>query len=385
MDNFTFYNPTRVIFGKGAISNLPGYLPSEQTILMLYGGGSIKKNFVYTAVQAALSGFRVVEFGGITSNPEYETCSQVIELVLREKIGFILAVGGGSVIDAAKLIAAAAQNPKVDAWDIVTKKAPFNGALPVGVVLTLAATGSEMNNISVISRLSTQEKFAFSSDALFPHFAILDPHTTDSLPVNQIRNGLVDAFIHVGEQYMTFHNHNPLVDRQAEAIFNTLIEVASDALLIPANYNARAAYMWCATQALNGHLRCGAVQDWATHRIGHELTALYGLAHAETLAPIWISLLRYKMQDKLEKLVQYGQRVWNLQGKNHQELAEQAIAKTELFFNRVGMPTHLKDYNIDVEEAAREIEHRFTERAVVWGERQDVTPKRSAEIVRNAV
>jgi len=385
LDNFTFYNPTRVIFGKGAISNLPGYLPSEQTILMLYGGGSIKKNFVYTAVQAALSGFRVVEFGGISSNPDYETCSQVIELVLREKIGFILAVGGGSVIDASKLIAAAAQNPQVDAWDIVTKKAPFNGALPVGVVLTLAATGSEMNNISVISRLSTQEKFAFSSDALFPRFAILDPHTTDSLPVNQIRNGLVDAFIHVGEQYMTFPNHNPLVDRQAEAIFNTLIEVASDALLIPANYNARAAYMWCATQALNGHLRCGAVQDWATHRIGHELTALYGLAHAETLAPIWISLLRYKMQDKLEKLVQYGQRVWNLQGGNQQELAEQAIAKTELFFNRIGMPTHLKDYNINVEEAAREIEHRFTERAVVWGERQDVTPKRSAEIVRNAV
>lgn len=384
MDNFIFYNPTRIIFGKGTIASLPSQLPAGQAVLLLYGGGSIKKSFVYNDVKAALSGYRVVEFGGIPSNPDYDTCVQAVQVVLREKIDFILAVGGGSVIDAAKFIAAAAKNPQVDAWDIVIKRVIVNNALPVGVVLTLAATGSEMNNISVISRKSTQEKYAFTSDAIFPQFSILDPHTTDTLPVAQIRNGLVDAFIHTGEQYMTFSNHTPLQDRQAEAIFSTLIEVSSAALQIPADYQARAAYMWCATQALNGHLRCGTPQDWATHRIGHELTALYGVAHAESLAPIWVALLRYKMNSKLEKLAQYGRRVWSLQGANDRELAEKAVVKTDLFFNSLGMPTHLNQYNINVEEAAQEIERRFSERGVVWGEKQDITPEVSKEIVRLA-
>lgn len=190
MVNFTFFNPTRIVFGKGSIASLPTYLPADHSILMLYGGGSIKKNFIYEDVKAALAGYRVIEFSGVPSNPEYEICLQAVDVVLREKIGFILAVGGGSVIDAAKFIAAAARNPQVEAWDIVSKKAPFSGALPVGVVLTLAATGSEMNNISVISRQSTQEKYAFSSDALYPQFSILDPQTTYTLPVKQIRNGL---------------------------------------------------------------------------------------------------------------------------------------------------------------------------------------------------
>jgi NADP-dependent alcohol dehydrogenase len=384
LDNFIFYNPTRIIFGKGTIASLPSQLPAGQAVLLLYGGGSIKKSFVYNDVKAALSGYRVVEFGGIPSNPDYDTCVQAVQVVLREKIDFILAVGGGSVIDAAKFIAAAAKNPQVDAWDIVIKRVIVNNALPVGVVLTLAATGSEMNNISVISRKSTQEKYAFTSDAIFPQFSILDPHTTDTLPVAQIRNGLVDAFIHTGEQYMTFSNHTPLQDRQAEAIFSTLIEVSSAALQIPADYQARAAYMWCATQALNGHLRCGTPQDWATHRIGHELTALYGVAHAESLAPIWVALLRYKMNSKLEKLAQYGRRVWSLQGANDRELAEKAVVKTDLFFNSLGMPTHLNQYNINVEEAAQEIERRFSERGVVWGEKQDITPEVSKEIVRLA-
>ncbi|KPL81101.1 aldehyde reductase [Ornatilinea apprima] len=385
MDNFSFYNPTRIVFGKGSIANLPTQLATDQSILMLYGGGSIKKNFIYNDVKAALAGYRVIEFGGVPSNPEYEVCMQAADVVLREKIGFILAVGGGSVIDAAKFIAAVARNPQVEAWDIVSKKAPLRGALPIGVVLTLAATGSEMNNISVISRKSTQEKYAFSSDALYPQFSILDPQTTYTLPVEQIRNGLVDAFIHAGEQYMTFPNRNPLVDRQAEAIFSTLIEIAQDALRTPADYDARAAYMWCATQALNGHLRCGAPQDWATHRIGHELTALYGLAHAESLAPIWISLLRYKLEDKMEKLAQYGRRLWNLKMPDPRALAGQAIDRTEAFFNSIGMPTHLREFGVDAEAAAREIEHRFTERNVVWGENQDITPEVSAEIVRQAV
>ncbi|NMC55403.1 MAG: iron-containing alcohol dehydrogenase [Chloroflexi bacterium] len=384
MDNFTFFNPTRIVFGKGAIASLPKYLPADHSILMLYGGGSIKKNFIYDHVKSALAGYRVIEFGGVPSNPEYEVCMQAVDVVLREKVSFILAVGGGSVIDAAKFIAAAARNPQVEAWDIVSKKVPFSGALPVGVVLTLAATGSEMNNISVISRQSTQEKYAFSSDSLYPQFSILDPQTTYTLPVKQIRNGLVDAFIHVGEQYMTYPNNNPLVDRQAEAVFSTLVEVAPGALRAPADYDARAAYMWCATQALNGHLRCGAPQDWATHRIGHELTALYGLAHAESLAPIWISLLRYKLEHKVEKLAQYGRRVWNLETSDPRSLAGQAIEKTEAFFNSTGMPTHLREFGVDAKAAAREIERRFTERKVVWGEKQDITPEASAEIVLKA-
>lgn len=384
MDNFTFFNPTRIVFGKGAIASLPKYLPTDHSILMLYGGGSIKKNFIYDHVKSALAGYRVIEFGGVPSNPEYEVCMQAVDVVLHEKISFILAVGGGSVIDAAKFIAAAARNPQVEAWDIVSKKVPFSGALPVGVVLTLAATGSEMNNISVISRQSTQEKYAFSSDSLYPQFSILDPQTTYTLPVKQIRNGLVDAFIHVGEQYMTYPNNNPLVDRQAEAVFSTLVEVAPGALRAPADYDARAAYMWCATQALNGHLRCGAPQDWATHRIGHELTALYGLAHAESLAPIWISLLRYKLEHKVEKLAQYGRRVWNLETSDPRSLAGQAIEKTEAFFNSTGMPTHLREFGVDAKAAAREIERRFTERKVVWGEKQDITPEASAEIVLKA-
>lgn len=183
---------------------------------------------------------------------------------------------------------------------------------------------------------------------------------------------------------MTYPNKNPLVDRQAEAVFSTLVEVAPSALHAPADYDARAAYMWCATQALNGHLRCGAPQDWATHRIGHELTALYGLAHAESLAPIWISLLRYKLEDKMEKLAQYGRRVWNLETSDPRSLAGQAIDRTEAFFNSTGMPTHLRDFGVDAETSAREIERRFIERNVVWGEKQDITPEASAEIVRQA-
>ena len=376
MQNFVYKNPTEILFGKGMIREIAGRIPKDRSVLFLYGGGSIKVNGVYEQVKAALKGHRVTEFGGIEANPLYETCLKAVEMVKKEKIGFVLAVGGGSVLDAAKFIAAAACFTGQDLWSILREHgANVKAALPVGTVLTLPATGSEANGNSVISRKATQEKLHFFSTHVYPQFSVLDPETTFSLPVKQVRNGIVDAFVHVMEQYMTYPANAPLQDRMAESLLQTLIEVAPAVLKKPKDYGARATFMWSATLALNTLIGCGVPQDWSTHMIAHELTAFYGLDHAETLAIILPRVWQYKLTAKKKKLEQYGRRVWNV------KTAKEAIVKTEAFFHSMRMPTRFGDYKISAREAARKVRERFAERDSVFGEHSDITPNAVEKII----
>ncbi len=385
MDNFNFYNPTRIVFGKGTIAQLKDLVPHGKKILMTYGGGSIKRNGVYDQVMDALKGFEVLEFGGIEPNPLYETLMKAVKLVKEEGIEFLLSVGGGSVLDGTKFIAAAVcLTDEVDPWDILTGDVEVKEAMPLASVLTLPATGSESNGNSVISRKENDEKLSFASEEVFPIFSILDPETTFSLPQKQVRNGIVDTYVHVMEQYCTYPNQAPLQDRQAEAILKSVIETAQAALQTPPDYQARAAYMWNATQALNTLIGKGVPQDWATHGIGHELTAFYGVAHAESLALVQPSLLRHEKEAKREKLLQYAQRVWGLDTSDEDAAIEAAIQKTEEFYHSVGMPTQLRDYNIDAEEAVERIKERFIHRGFQRGERNQIDAEATAEILRMA-
>jgi NADP-dependent alcohol dehydrogenase len=377
MNNFTYKNPTEIIFGKGTIGEIGARVPRDVPVLFVYGGGSIKRNGVYEQVVAALKSHRVIEFPGIEPNPTCETCLRAVDGVRQQKIGFLLAVGGGSVIDGAKFIAAAACYQSADPWEILrTHGDSVKAALPVGTVLTLPATGTESNGNSVVSRKATAEKRAFVSRHVFPVFSVLDPTTTFTLPVKQIRNGIVDAFVHVMEQYMTYPVAAPLQDRMAEAILQTLVEVGPRTLAAPKDYEARASFMWCATLALNTLISCGVPQDWTTHMIGHELTAFYGLDHAETLAVVLPGVWTHQLKHKRGKLEQYGRRVWAVGG------AEAAIEATEKFFNSLGMPTRLKDYGITAEDAAGRVQARFTERKAAYGEHGDVTAEAAAAILR---
>ncbi len=377
MQNFIYKNPTEILFGRGMIAEVAGRVSADAPVLFLYGGGSIKRNGVYDQVKAALKKHRVVEFGGVEANPLYETCLAAVDVVKRERVGFILAVGGGSVLDAGKFIAAAACFSGADPWDILRSGGKaVQAALPVGTVLTLSATGSEANGNSVISRRATQEKLPFTSNHSFPVFSVLDPETTFTLPPKQVRNGVVDAIAHVMEQYMTFPADAPLQDRMAESVLQTLVEVGPVTLAEPKNYEARAAFMWSATLALNTLLGCGVPQDWATHMIGHELTAFYGLDHAETLAVVMPGVWQHKLAQKKAKLEQYGRRVWNVAS------AKAAIEKTEAFFNSIGMPTRLQAYNISAEEAVAKISARFAERKATFGEHGDIDSAAAAAILR---
>lgn len=384
MNNFNFHNPTRIIFGKGTIAELSKYIPKKAKILLTYGGGSIKSNGVYDQVIKALKKREVLEFGGIEVNPDYDTLMKAVKLVRKKKVDFLLAVGGGSVIDGTKFIAVAAPYSGKKPWNLLAKNKArdLKTALPLGTILTLPATGSEMNRNSVISRRSTEEKFAFASELLYPAFSILDPETTFSLPPKQVRNGLVDAFIHVMEQYVTYPVGATLQDRQAEAILQTLIEISPKAMQIPPNYDARASFMWAATNALNHLIGAGVPTDWATHAIGHELTAFYGLSHAESLAVVMPYMLWYKRDKKAAKLAGYAQRVWKLREKNPQDMISLAIEKTAAFFLSLGMPTTLTAYSIDPEEAAQRIQERFTIRGTVLGEHADILPEDVAAILR---
>jgi NADP-dependent alcohol dehydrogenase len=379
MQNFTFYNPVKIVFGKGSIAKLSALVPSDGKVLLAFGGGSIMKNGVYDQVVAALKGRSVVEFGGIEANPRYETLMKAVELVKREDIRFLLSVGGGSVLDGVKFIAAAVPFEGADPWEILSQGAPVKKALPLGAVLTLPATGSEMNSNSVVSREATKEKLAFSARAVFPQFSILDPETTYSLPPRQIANGVVDAFAHVTEQYMTYPADAPLQDRMAEAVLSTLIEIGPEAMNSPPNYEAKANLMWAATMALNGIISVGVPQDWATHGIGHELTALYGLDHAQTLAVVMPAMFRHQKARKREKLLQYAERVWGIQQGGEDERIEKVIEQTEAFFKSLGVKTRLAEYG--VAGGWEEVSDRLEKRGTKLGEHRDLGPAEVREIL----
>jgi NADP-dependent alcohol dehydrogenase len=360
MENFSYYNPVKIIFGRQTIAKLANEIPANAKVLLTYGGGSIKQNGVYDQVKAALAGFDHVEFGGIEPNPHYETCMKAVELIRKEKVTFLLAAGGGSVVDGTKLMAAAV-NFEGDPWDIVAKRAPFTAALPIGVALTLPATGTEMNGNSVVTRAATQEKLSFSSPLVYPKFSILDPETTFSLPPRQISNGVVDAFVHVAEQYMNPPENAPLQDYYAESILKVLIEEGAKALSTPLDYNVRANVMWAATMALNGLIACGVPQDWSTHEIGHELTALYGLDHGQTLAVVMPGVWRTLRAQKFDKLLQMGERVFGLTKGSAEERAEAAIDATENFFRSLGTKTRLSEYGLNA-SAIEPVAQRFATR-----------------------
>lgn len=382
MNNFEFHNPVKVIFGKDQLKKISAQIPENKRILLIYGGGSILKNGVYDAITKALTGYTVLEFSGIEPNPTYETAMKAVELIKAENIDFLLAVGGGSVIDATKFIAAAAVFNGEDPWDILAKRGPVKSALPFGAVLTLPATGSEMNSGSVMTRESTLEKLAFMSPLVFPVFSFLLPEAAATLPKRQVANGVVDAFMHTMEQYMTYPANAPLQDRFAESILQTLIEVGPKAYANPADYEAMSNLMWSATMALNGLIGCGVPQDWAVHMMGHELTAQFGIDHARTLAIIAPNHYTYNLESKKEKLAQYGERVWGITNGSSDEKALAAIEKTVAFFHSLDIDTKLSEYTKTYQGTAQTISKRFTDRG--WaglGERQSLKPADVEKIV----
>ena len=381
MLNFTYHNPVKIVFGRGSIAQLPRLVPADAKILMIYGGGSIKQNGVYDQIIAALKRNPPAEFGGIEPNPRYETCLKAVEQVRAEGFDFLLGVGGGSSLDAAKFIAAASVYKGKNPWDMMTNWARVPAdSLPVGCVLTLPATGSEMNGGAVVSREETKEKLFFNSPHSFPRFSILDPETTYTLPSRQTANGVVDAFIHTTEQYLTIPADAPLQDRQAEAILLTLIEEGPKVLAEPRNYDVRANLMWCATQALNGLIGSGVPQDWATHAMGHELTALYGVDHAQSLAVVLPGMLRHQRERKRAKLLQYAERVWQLCDGDDDSRVDRAIERTEEFFRSLGVGTRLSDYDIPA-EAVELVASRLEKRRMKLGEHQDLTENDVKEIL----
>ena len=382
MQNFTFCNPVKIVFGKGTIANLNELIDPKAKILLTYGGGSIKKNGVYRQVRAALKKRKVVEFGGIEPNPTYETCMKAVRLGRKEKINFLLAVGGGSVLDGSKFIAAAISCKGKDPWEIVKSYGQVvKSAISMGTVLTLPATGSEMNAFGVISRLSTTEKLAFGSPHTYPKFSILDPQTTYSLDKKQLRNGIVDTFVHVAEQYATVDLNTALQDKYAEAVFKTLVEIAPAVMSGKKDYDARANFMWCATQALCGLLSCGVKGDWSTHGIGHEITAFFGLAHAETLAIVLPAMWKYEIKNKGAKLAKLAENVYGVKKGSTKQKAAAAIEHTVKFFHSVGMPTSLKAYGITLKDAEKVV-NRFADRGSILGENKDIDPKAVRKILR---
>ena len=380
MLNFTFKNQTEILFGKGQLSEVSSRLPEQAKVLFLYGGGSIKKNGIYDKVTTALEGANVIEFQGVEPNPEFQTLMKAVDVARENDVNFILAVGGGSVIDGAKFVAAAV-NFEGDPWDILVKGAAFENPLPIGAVLTLPATGSESNGNSVVNRKETSQKRAFSSETVQPVFAVLDPEFTYSLPPRQVSNGVVDAFVHVIEQYLTYPVNAPLQDRFAEGILQTLVQEGPKALATPEDYDVRANVMWSATMALNGLIGSGVVHDWATHMIGHELTALYDIDHARTIAIVLPGMLDCRREGKQEKLLQYADRVWGLTQGTNDEIIDAAIAKTREFFEAMGIKTRLTDYGLDASSIDKVIEQLEAHGMTALGEKQDVDLAMSRKIL----
>ena len=379
MQNFTFYNPTRILFGSGRIANIAREIPAKARVLITYGGGSIVKSGTLAEVRAALNGFTVFEFAGIEPNPTYETLMKAVELARRENIDFLLAVGGGSVIDGTKFIAAAipfAGEP----WDILAKRAKISSAVPFGGVLTLPATGSEMNNGAVITLRASNDKLAFSNGLLFPRFSVLDPTKTYTLPARQVANGVVDAFVHITEQYLTYPADAKVQDRFAEGLLLTLIEDGPKALLEPENYDVRANLMWTATLALNGLIGAGVPNDWATHMLGHELTAVHGLDHAQTLAVVLPAMLQVRREEKRGKLLQYAERVWGLRDGDEDARIDQAIERTRQFFEALQVPTRLSGYGIGKEAIPALIAQLERHGMVALGEHQNFSLEASRQV-----
>ncbi|KJR44501.1 putative oxidoreductase YqhD [Desulfosporosinus sp. I2] len=388
MFDFDFYNPTRILFGKDRLEGIDKYVPADATVLITYGGGSAKRSGTIDKVKTTLGNRKVYEFGGIEPNPRYETLVKAVEIVRNENIDFILAVGGGSVIDGTKFITLASYY-KGDSRDLLKygfMPIPFDvvsKVVPFGTVLTLPATGSEMNSGAVISY--EHGKFPVMCELAFPKFSILDPTITFTLPKMQVANGVIDAFVHTTEQYLTYPVDGKVQDRIAEGILQTLIEIGETTVAEPENYDARANHVWCATLALNGIVGAGVPQDWATHMIGHELTALFGIDHGQTLAIVLPSLLEVRREQKRAKLLQYAERVWHIESGNEEEKVDLAIQKTREFFESLGVKTHLSQYGVGANKIPVVIEQLKAHGMTALSETQDLTLDISQKILEGAV
>lgn len=385
MNNFSFRNPTKIHFGKGQIAKIKEEIPADARVLITYGGGSIKKNGVLEQVYAALENITFFEFGGIEPNPHFETLMKAVELVKQEKITYLLAVGGGSVVDGTKFIAAAAEYPNDPLEMLPTKGSQIRHALPLGCVLTLPATGSEMNGNAVITRWATKDKIGIFSELIRPAFSILDPETTYSLPARQVGNGVVDAMVHILEQYMTYPVNGKVQDYYAESLLKILMEDGPQALTDPMNYDVRANIMWAATQALNGTLSLGMPGDWSIHAIGHQITALYGLDHAQTLAIVLPAVWSYKKAQKKAKLLQYADHVLGIKAANDDQCATLAIEKTRSFFELMGVPTRFSAYGLDATAIPAIVEKLRQHGRLKLGEHGDITPDDVAQLLQLAL
>lgn len=385
MLNFTFQNPTRIHFGNDQIKAISKEIPLDAKVLVTYGGGSIKSNGVYEQVVTALSEHNWVEFSGIEPNPTYDTLIKALDVINEHKVDYILAVGGGSVVDGSKFIAAAAVFEGDDPWDILSKYAPITKALPMGAVLTLPATGSESNGGAVITRNGS--KLSFGSPLVRPEFAVLDPAVSLSLSDRQISNGVVDAFVHIMEQYMTYSINAKVQDRFSEGLLLTLIEEGPKALKpeTKADLDIRGNIMWSATMALNGLIGAGVPHDWATHMIGHELTAAHGVDHARSLSIVLPAVMKVLREDKRSKLLQYAERVWNITAADEDEKIDQAIAMTEAFFKTMEVPTTLTDAGITAVDIDNLIAKLEKHGMIALGERQNITLEVSRKILETSL
>lgn len=375
---FSYHNPTSIQFGEGQIKSIVNFISKEQKVLVVYGGGSIKNNGVYDQVKAALDGYTWLEFSGIEPNPTVETLNKAVELIKSEKIDFVLAVGGGSVIDGCKYLVAAALYDG-DAWDFLDGSANVEKALPLGAILTLPATGSESNMASVVSKKETDEKRFFFSPLVFPKFAVLDASVMSTLNDRQLANGLVDAFVHTCEQYVTYPTTSLVNDGYAQTLLKGLVLLAN-------TWEDRNTPVWqenlmhIANQALNGLIGSGVPQDWATHMIGHELTAFYGIDHARSLAVVQPQLFRVMLEDKKEKIAQMGETVFGIKDDN-----EAVIKAIESLYEKVGISTNLNDYEIDDKVIENIISALEAHGMVALGENANLTLDKSEQILKMAM
>ena len=380
--NFTFQSPTKIIFGKGAVGALKREIPIDKRLLLLYGCQSLKKYGAYDSIKKALADrAEVFEFSGITSDPEYDYLLKCVDFIKTNKIDYILAAGGGSVIDAAKFVALASLYDG-EPWNIVECfGACCKKALPLAVVVTLPASGSEVNRDAVISRTSKKAKLPLGNPAVYPEFAILDPELTFSLPSEQTANGILDTFVHVLEQYLTYQVNAKLQDRFAESILTTLIEDGPVAMNEPENYEARSNLMLSSSMAMNGFLRAGVPMDWATHMISHEITSLFGITHARALAIVIEPYLNYCKEKKFQKLLQYSRRVWNIYEADENKAIDASIKMTMDFFKSLGFKTKLSDYDLTDKDVEKITKQLISHRMVKLGENRDITPEAVASFL----
>lgn len=377
MQNFVFQNPTKLVFGAGQIALLSELINKDRKVLLTFGGGSVKRNGVYDQVKEALKDHKTIEFWGIEPNPKVETLRKAVVLGLEEKVDLILAVGGGSVLDGTKLIAAGIAMPEKDPWKIV-KSGNAEKQIAFASVMTLPATGSEMNNGAVISSLERNEKFAFRG--AYPEFSILDPKATYSLPAKQIANGLADIVVHCFEQYMTTTGQSRVLDRWAEGVIATVMEIAPLIRENQTDYTVMSDYMYSATMALNNFIRMGVTQDWVTHQIGHELTALHGVDHGESLAIVYPGTAQVLREQKRDKLLQFGERVLGIKDGTEEQRIDATIDGIEAFFKSLGLATRLSEKGIGMETIDL-IQKRFNDRGVRLGEAKNVTGDVAREIL----